>query len=190
VRPDEVDIVFLTHLHIDHLGWNSDLEGNAFFPRARYVVHADAVAFAWAHADLPHVRRCVEPLVDRFETVTGDVELAPGVTAFSAAGHYPGHMALRLESEGVAAVLIADTAVHPALLHEPDWVYVFDGDPAACAETRRTLYPDLVDRDVLVACGHYRGAGSATSSRAGAESYGRRRHELAVGRWYRPRGGG
>lgn len=159
VRRHDVDIVFLTHLHIDHLGWNADLEGTPFFPRARYLVHRDALAFALQTPELPHIRRCVEPLGDRFETVSGSLEVSPGVTAFESVGHYPGHMALRLESEGAAAVLLADTAVHPALLHEPGWVYISDGDPGACADTRRSLIPELVDRDVLVACGHYPGSG-------------------------------
>jgi len=159
VRRDDVDVVFLTHLHIDHLGWNADLEGNPFFPRARYLVHRDAVTFALERPELPHIRRCVEPLADRFERVAGSLEVAPGVAAFESVGHYPGHMGLRLQSDGASAVLLADTAVHPALLHEPGWVYVSDGDPAACADTRLSLIPELVDRDVLVACGHYPGGG-------------------------------
>jgi glyoxylase-like metal-dependent hydrolase (beta-lactamase superfamily II) len=159
VRAEDVDIVFLTHLHIDHLGWNTDLEGVPLFARARYVVHRDAVAFALERSGLAHIRRCVEPLIDRFDTVSGAVELAPGVTAFESPGHYPGHMGLRLASGDATAVLLADTAVHPALLHEPGWVYAADGDPSACAETRRALLPELVDRDVLVACGHYPATG-------------------------------
>lgn len=159
VHRDDVDVVFLTHLHIDHLGWSTDAEAAPFFPRARYVVHRDALAFARQRVELPHISRCVEPLADRFEPVTGSVELAAGVTAFESPGHYPGHTALRLESGDAAAVLLADTAVHPALLQEPDWVYVADGDPAVCAETRRALLPTLVDRGVVVACGHYPGTG-------------------------------
>ena len=159
VRRDGVDLVFLTHLHIDHLGWNTDLEGAAFFPRARYLVHRDAVAFARSRADLPHIRRCVEPLVDRFELVRGDVELAPGVTAFVAEGHYPGHMALRLSSNGAEAVLLADVAVHPAMLDRPDLPYVSDLDLETAIATRRTMIPELVDREVLVACGHFPGSG-------------------------------
>lgn len=159
VSRDDVDVVFLTHLHIDHIGWNADLAGVALFPRARYVVNRDAVAFALTQAGRPHIRRCVEPLVDRFETIDGVFELVPGVTAFAAPGHYPGHMGLRLSSGGEEAVLIADIAVHPALLANPDWVYVADGDPAVCFDTRRALLPELVDHGVLVACGHYPGSG-------------------------------
>jgi hypothetical protein len=100
VSRDDVDVVFLTHLHIDHLGWNTDERGEIFFPRARYVVHRDALAFARDRRELPHIKRCVEPLADRFETVEGAVELAPGVTAVPLPGHYPGHMGVRLESAG------------------------------------------------------------------------------------------
>jgi len=155
VARDDVDVVFLTHLHIDHVGWNTDLEGSVFFPRARYVVHHDALAFVRSQDDRAHVRRCILPLLDPFETIDAETEIAPGITAYPAPGHYPGHMAVRLDSEGERAVLIADSAVHPALLDEPDWLYVSDGDPAQCAETRRALLPELVDRDVVVACGHY-----------------------------------
>lgn len=159
VGRDVIDVVFLTHLHIDHLGWNTDLEGMPFFPRARYVVHRDALAFARMRPELPHIHRCVEPLVDRFEAVDGDVELGPGVEAFVAPGHYPGHMAVRLRSGDERAVVLADVAVHPALLDQPDWLYVSDLDQPVSAATRHVLLAELVDRDVLVACGHYPGSG-------------------------------
>jgi len=159
LHRDEIDVVLLTHLHIDHIGWNADLEGKPFFPRSRYVVHRHALEFARTRPGLPHIRRCVESLVDRFERVEGETELAPGVRAFLAPGHYPGHMAVRLSSGGREAVLLADVAVHPALLDQPDWAYVSDLDPATAADTRRSLLPELVDRDVRVACGHYPGSG-------------------------------
>jgi glyoxylase-like metal-dependent hydrolase (beta-lactamase superfamily II) len=89
----------------------------------------------------------------------GDVEIAPGLTTFGSLGHYPDHTGLRLRSAGSEAALIADTAVHPALLDRPHWVYAVDGDPPTCAETRRSLLPELVDRDVRVGCGHYPGSG-------------------------------
>ena len=155
VSRDDIDIVFLTHLHIDHVGWNTDHDGAIFFPRARYVVHRDALAFARTQDTRPHVQRCILSLVDRFETLDGEAELAAGVRAFPLPGHYPGHMGLRVVSGGEEAVLIADAAVHPALLAHPDWVYVSDGDPSVCAETRRALLPQLVDHDVLAVCGHY-----------------------------------
>jgi len=159
IARDDVDVVFLTHLHIDHVGWNTDAEAELFFPRARYLTHRDALAFVRTHDERPHVRRCITPLLDRFDQLTDETELAPGVVAFQLPGHYPGHMGVRIVLGGEEAVVIADAAVHPALLAEPDWLYVSDGDPALCADTRRALLEELVDRGVLVACGHYPSGG-------------------------------
>jgi glyoxylase-like metal-dependent hydrolase (beta-lactamase superfamily II) len=159
IGRDDVDLVFLTHLHIDHIGWNTDRGGNVFFPRARYLVHHAAAAFARTRSELPHIERCLLPLLDLLELVSGRTLLAPGVEAYDLPGHYPGHMGVHVVSRGRRLELIADLAVHPALLQEPDRVYVSDGDPAVCADTRRRLLPELLDRDVLVACGHYPGGG-------------------------------
>jgi glyoxylase-like metal-dependent hydrolase (beta-lactamase superfamily II) len=156
VAPDGIDIVFLTHLHVDHVGWNTDRNGELVFPEARYVAHRDGVAFART-TDRPHVARTIAA-VD-FEQIGGEIELADDVTAFELPGHFRGHMGLRIASGGSEAVLIADAAVHPMLLQEPDAIYVSDGDPAACAATRRALLPELVDRDVLTVCGHYPAGG-------------------------------
>jgi glyoxylase-like metal-dependent hydrolase (beta-lactamase superfamily II) len=159
VAPDHVDVVFLTHLHIDHVGWNTDLQGVPLFPEARYVVHGDAVEFASRQDTRPHVRRCILALEDRFERISEGAELAPGVTAFVAPGHYPGHMALRLSSDGQEAVILADIAVHPAMLDVPELRYVSDIEQDAAIATRRAILSELVDRDVVVACGHYPGTG-------------------------------
>lgn len=157
VARADVDLVFLTHLHIDHLGWTTDERGDALFPNARYLVHREALVFARSNPDRPHIRRCVEPLVERFELLDADTELAPGVTAFVAPGHYPGHMGVRIRSNGAEAVLIADVAPHPALLDRPEWVYAFDDAPQTT--TRAELIAELLDRDVLAICGHYPGSG-------------------------------
>jgi glyoxylase-like metal-dependent hydrolase (beta-lactamase superfamily II) len=159
IGRDDVDIVFLTHLHIDHLGWNTDADGEIYFPRARYVVHEAALAFARDRRELPHVARCVEPLVDRFETLGDETELAAGITALPLPGHYPGHMGVRISSGEQEAFLIVDAAVHPALLDRPEWSYVSDLDHERCVETRRALVDELADADVLVASGHYPGTG-------------------------------
>ena len=159
VAPDDVDVVFLTHLHVDHLGWNTDLDGAPLFPRARYVVHADALADVMSRPDRAHIRRCVVPLADRFEQVRGDMQLTSDVVAFESPGHAPGHMAVRVASEGAVATFVADVVPHPALLDRSEWVFAFDHDTAANGDTRVALVATLERSDGLVVCGHFPGSG-------------------------------
>jgi glyoxylase-like metal-dependent hydrolase (beta-lactamase superfamily II) len=159
VEPDDVDIVFLTHLHVDHMGWNTDANGVALFPRARYVVHADALADVMSRSDLAHIRRCVVPLADRFEQVRGGMELTCDVVAFETPGHAPGHMTLRVASEGAVATIVADAVPHPALLDRPEWTFAFDHDSAENAPTRAALVAEAVCGEGHVVCGHYPGSG-------------------------------
>jgi glyoxylase-like metal-dependent hydrolase (beta-lactamase superfamily II) len=156
VKPEDVHIVFLTHLHIDHVGWNTDRDGGTVFPNARYVAHRDGIAFA-STSGRPHVPRTI--LAVAFDEIDGETVVADGVTAFPLLGHFPGHMGLRIDSDGQRAVLIADAAVNPMLLEEPERTYISDGDREVCASTRRDLVPELLDRDVLTVCGHYPGGG-------------------------------
>ena len=154
--PEQIDVVFFTHLHVDHVGWNTDREGRLSFPAARYVAHRDGIAFA-RESGRPHIERTIVAV--EFDEIEGETVVAEGVTAFPLPGHFPGHMGLRIDSEGERAVLIADAAVNPMLLDQPERTYVSDGDAAACTATRRALLPELVDQDVLTVCGHYPAGG-------------------------------
>ena len=156
VDPSAVDTLFLSHLHVDHVGW---LQPGGPFERARIAVHADALAFAIENSRLDWLPARLRELVDggRVETVGSGVELDAGVRTHAYPGHYPGHLGLELEARGERAVMIADAAVHPALLDHPDWRYGADVDHAQCASTRRTLVADLVDSGTLVAAHHYTG---------------------------------
>ena len=156
VQPEDVDVVFLTHLHIDHVGWNTNRHGGIVFSNARYVAHRDGIEAVRA-SGRPHIARTVAPV--EFDEIDGGTVVAEGITAFPLPGHFPGHLGLRIDSEGERAVLIADAAVNPMLLDEPERVYLSDGDPAACAATRRAILPELVDQDVLTVCGHYPAGG-------------------------------
>ena len=146
VDPADVDIVFLTHLHVDHVGWNADADGRPLF--GRYVVHEDALAFARGHDERPHVRRAI--LSIDFETVSGEVELAPGVVAFEAPGHYPGHMALAARRRGdpPGRRRGAPCAARPSRV-----ALRLGSGSHGSPQTRRELLPELSERSSL--CGHY-----------------------------------
>jgi glyoxylase-like metal-dependent hydrolase (beta-lactamase superfamily II) len=155
VAPGDIDVVFLTHAHIDHVGWNADADGTPLFRNARYLTHPDGLMWALdARAEFPYVQRCLRSIMKRrlVDDVEAGTEIVPGLATLDLPGHLPGHLGLRLGEE---AVLIADAAVHPALLDEPDWAYISDHDVPRSAQTRRSLLPDLVEQELLVVCGHY-----------------------------------
>jgi glyoxylase-like metal-dependent hydrolase (beta-lactamase superfamily II) len=154
LTPEDVDVVFLTHLHIDHVGWNTDGEGRPFFPNARYVVHRDGLAFARDDGRRNHTAKTIDPI--DFDEIGGETELAPGITAILLPGHYPGHMGVRVQlGGGGEALVLGDAAAHPMLLDRPGDSFANDVDAEAAAETRAALLPHLVDTGALVLCGHY-----------------------------------
>ena len=136
--PDQVDVVVLTHMHGDHIGGLAGAEGPTF-ANASYV--AGQVEFDhWAAAGNEGFEAKVRPLAEQITYIGEGDTAAPGMTAMLAAGHTPGHMAFRLESEGKSLILIADTANHFAFsLPHPDWEVRFDMDKAQAAATRRKL---------------------------------------------------
>jgi len=150
----EIDVVLLTHLHVDHVGWNM-LDGEPFFPNARYVAHrADFEHFTRARPDRPYVRDQLLGLEasGRLELVTADASPLPGVTLEHLPGHTPGHCIVRTGD----AVLLGDLAVHELQLADPDQAYVAEEDAAEAAAARRRLLPELARSGVLVALGHLR----------------------------------
>jgi glyoxylase-like metal-dependent hydrolase (beta-lactamase superfamily II) len=152
LSPEEVDVVVHTHLHVDHVGWTGA------FPNARYVVHEDDWAYFMSEVSLverPHLREKVLPLADRFERVTGETEVAPGVRVEPAPGHTPGHMIVR--AGGLAA--IGDLAAHELQVADPSLVFVNDMDADIAAATRRRVIAELAEEGAAVVAGHFYGVG-------------------------------
>jgi glyoxylase-like metal-dependent hydrolase (beta-lactamase superfamily II) len=161
MAADDIDIVYITHVHGDHIGWNTDAVGDPTFHGARYLMHPEAAARARERLHKPQIARCFAPLFeqDLVDEVDSGTEIAPGVVTVALPGHDPGHSGLRVSSEGAGALLIGDAISHPALLDRPDWVFKWDHDPAQSKVTRAAVVDALVDTDVLLVCGHYPGSG-------------------------------
>ena len=152
VAPPDVDLVVLTHLHVDHVGWTM-AGGRPFFPNARYVVHRDD--FEWITAtrpERPYVRENVVALqaTGRLELVDGPAEPSPGVRVIRIGGHTPGHCIVDVGE----VTLLGDLAVHPHQLADPDLAYVAEEDPAATASARRRLLSGFAASGRVVGLGH------------------------------------
>ena len=149
VTPDAVDVVFLTHLHVDHVGWNTDREGRPSSRRA-FVTHRDGLELV---APSPRAHRA-DGLPVTFEELDGETTIADGVVAFPLPGHLPATWDCG-SSRRRASVLIADTAVTPMLLNEPEASTLRRRCRRTAPTTSaRARCPSSATRTSLVVCGH------------------------------------
>ena len=163
VPPESVDLVICTHLHVDHVGWNTRQDGTRWvptFPRARHVF----VRPEWEHwsaQDDQSVTRIMDDsvapvldaglaqLVDMDHRISNELWLEP------TPGHTPGHVSVRLVSNGEEAVITGDLMHHPVQIAEPGWGSHFDSDVAEARKTRRAFCERYADRPVAVLGTHF-----------------------------------
>lgn len=162
VRPEEVDIVLCSHLHLDHAGWNTRLENGRWtptFPNARYLFNRDELDFAEAEARKGDsvYGESVQPVLEAGlgEVVAKDFVLDDNVRLEPTEGHTPGHVATWLSSNGRRAAMCGDLIHAPFQLPHPEWSPVYDWDPAMAAATRRRFLESVADTDVVVLTQHF-----------------------------------
>jgi glyoxylase-like metal-dependent hydrolase (beta-lactamase superfamily II) len=165
---EDFDIIINTHLHADHVGWNTRLAGDRWeptFPNARYVVPA-AELDHWRARDAAdpsgHTLHgayadSVKPILDagRFAPVDVPAEVASGLSLEPAPGHTPGMGIVRLEAGGTEVLFLADVLHSPIQLATPDLTSNFCTDPALARETRRHLLERCVRLGALTATYHF-----------------------------------
>lgn len=158
LEPDDVDVVINTHLHFDHCGRNTTLDGRPTFPNARYVVQAQELHDA-LH---PHERNRASyvpetfvPILEAglFDVVEGETEVLPGLSVVPLPGHNLGQQGVVLRSGGQLLVHPAD--LMPSLGHAP-YAYVMGYDlyPVTCLETRKRWFPRWAQEGAIIAPPH------------------------------------
>jgi len=172
VRPEEVDVVINTHLHADHVGWNTMEAGGEWvptFPNARYLVPAaDDFHFGpgsgyrgGPEGRLIH-QDSIAP-VDRSGQLVrweGTHRIDEHLVLEAAPGHTPGSSVLRVESGGDRAVFVGDLMHSPVQVIAPSCSSCFCADPAQAAASRRRILERAADRRELVVPAHFAGAGA------------------------------
>ena len=159
VGPGDVDYVLCTHLHIDHVGWNTRLEDGRWvptFPNARYLMPAaDEEAQRLRDGHIYH--ESISPVIaaGQAELVSDGHKIGEEITLVPTPGHTPGHVAVRIESGGAAALITGDALHSTAQCWRPDWEFVYDLDPETAVTSRRKLLEDASEADCRVLGSHF-----------------------------------
>jgi glyoxylase-like metal-dependent hydrolase (beta-lactamase superfamily II) len=163
VRPEAVDYVICTHLHSDHIGWNTRLDRGTWVPtfsRAKYVMSEGE----WLHWDRLHraipqnqIKDSVIPVINSGQAVfvRDDHVLTDEISLESTPGHTPHHVGVVVVSRGQRAVITGDTIHSPVQCAEPGWVPHSDFDSIGAVRTRRAFLEHNCDQDIVVCASHF-----------------------------------
>jgi glyoxylase-like metal-dependent hydrolase (beta-lactamase superfamily II) len=160
---NDIDFVMCTHLHVDHVGWNTRLENGRWvptFPKARYVFGKSEFDY-WskenAKTPVAPFADSVLPVVEakRAEIVTNDYSIGDHIRILPTPGHTPGHVAFTLGRTRDEAVFAGDLIHTPLQLRYPELSPKFDVDPKQAATTRRSFLERYCDTDTLCCTAHF-----------------------------------
>ena len=159
----DIDFVMCTHLHVDHVGWNTRLENGRWvptFPNARYIFgkgEFDYWTAQHAKAEVPPFADSVLPVVEanKAEIVTNDYQIGDHVRLVPTPGHTPGHVAFAFGRGKDEAVFSGDLMHSPLQARYPELSAKFDVDQAQAATTRRNFLERYCDTDTLCCTAHF-----------------------------------
>ena len=168
VRPEQIDMVMCTHLHVDHVGWNTRLDNGRWvptFPNAKYVFSktdydhflaidrdpqkGPASMGAFRDSVLPVVEAGLAHMVEGAQPIEEHISLEP------APGHTPGHVLINLASQGSQAFFSGDIIHHGIQVYHPTWSSFACLDPAAAVKSRRMLLEKCAGSGALLAPQHF-----------------------------------
>jgi glyoxylase-like metal-dependent hydrolase (beta-lactamase superfamily II) len=172
VRPEEIDVVFCTHLHADHVGWNTRLRDGRWvptFPNARYVFakreyeHWERLHRAGEKPNHDSFADSVLPVMEakQADLVASDHEIESGIHLEAAYGHTPGTCLMHVKSAGAHGVFTGDVVHTPVQLADPSLSSRFCSDAAQSATTRRALCERYADTATTLYTGHFPGSSAA-----------------------------
>ena len=159
VDRETVDLVVLTHLHPDHVGWNLT-DGNPTFPSARYLVPRSDWDY-WTQPSVlegaAHIRDQVMPLerLRIMDLIDDEYNITDELTTVPTPGHTPGHVSIVISSGGQRGFILGDVAHSPAQAHYTDWNPIFDVDQTLSRKTRHQILDRLESDGSLVSAGHF-----------------------------------
>ncbi len=164
--PDGVTDVLCTHLHFDHVGWNTRKVGDRFvptFPQARYLFgrqeweHWKHLRATNGYHHMEHLADSIDPVVEAglVEFIEPDFRLTDEVSLIPTPGHTPGHVSVLIESRGQSAVITGDMMHNPIQIAVPGREARFDMDKVRAAQTREEFVRRFGNAPTLVIGSHF-----------------------------------
>jgi glyoxylase-like metal-dependent hydrolase (beta-lactamase superfamily II) len=183
-QPEDIDVVVCSHIHVDHVGWNTRLVDGRWEPtfrNARYVLpvrdrdYWDPLIATSGPGQIGTLvndgmfEDSVRPILEagRAEWADDGFEVAPWISLHCRPGHTPGSMAMHVTSDGETAMFVGDIVHHPAQIYQPEWNSIFCEDAEQARETRRQVLFEAADREALLVPAHFGGAHAARVVREG-----------------------
>ena len=179
VTAAQVDTVLCTHLHFDHVGWNTHLVNGKWiptFPNARYLFsrkeydHWLMLRETGGYHGINHLSDAVDPVIEAglVDFVPDDHAIGEELRLFPTPGHTPGHVSVHINSQGQEAVITGDMMHHPIQVAMPGHAATFDMDKPAGAKTRVDFVNRFQEKPVLVIGSHFADPGAGYIVRNGA----------------------
>jgi len=168
--PEDIDMVMCTHLHFDHVGWNTRLDGGRWvptFPNARYIFgRRDFEYFKQGpQGEEAHHEAFLDSIVPVMEAGQGELveedfvahrEIGDGVWLEPAFGHSPGCCVVGAQADGPPALFWGDVIHHPVQLIRHDLPFAFDADPVTASKVRRETLARAADAELMCFPAHFR----------------------------------
>ena len=162
-EPEDIDMVMCTHLHVDHVGWNTMLVDGKWvptFPKARYLIGQVEFAHWQADTDEDQVAVMADSVLPVFDAdlvdlVESNHKISDEISLIPTVGHTPGHVSVMIKSNGEEAMITGDFIHHPCQFAHPEWSSSFDTDPVQSAQTRREIFDKYADTPTLIIGTHF-----------------------------------
>lgn len=177
IGTSDIDTVILTHGHDDHVGGNTDAQGNPTFPKARYIMWkeewnfwtSEQVENLYKNEDFAFTRKNLLPIQHQLDLLDHEAEIVPGIRAISAPGHTIGHMAVAISSRREQLICVSDAFLHPIHIEHPEWHAAHEELHEQLTKTRRILLNKATTEKALILAFHFRfpGVGYVVQKGAG-----------------------
>ena len=163
IEPPDIDSVFITHAHPDHIGGTLNGDGKPHYENAQYFIWKDEWEFWFSDIALEKTneffvnvaREQLSPIKDKMILLDKETEILPGISVLFAPGHTPGHMVVSFSSEDKELFYVGDAVLHTIHLEHPDWLPIYDILPDKAAESKLKIFNLVSEKKALVIGQHF-----------------------------------